>query len=47
MPLAIHGGRPAGPRIRARALARIEDTLSVLDEDTVLARKIVQKLEGG
>ncbi|MFI4884691.1 MAG: peptide MFS transporter [Steroidobacterales bacterium] len=30
MPLAIHGGRPSGPRIRARAFAPGEDTLSVL-----------------
>jgi hypothetical protein len=45
--LAVHGGGPAGLRIRALALARIEDTLSVLDEDTVLARKTVKRLEGG
>ena len=37
VPLAFHGGGAPGPRIRARALAGIEDTLSVLDEGTPLA----------
>jgi ATP-binding cassette, subfamily F, member 3 len=32
VPLAVPGGGPPGPRFRARALAGIEDTLSVLDE---------------
>ena len=36
VPLAVHGGRAPGPRVRARAFARIEDTLSVLDEGTGL-----------
>jgi two-component system chemotaxis sensor kinase CheA len=38
VPLAVHGGGAPGPAIRGGALARIEDTLSVLDKDTALAR---------
>jgi len=37
VPLAVHGGGAPGPRIRARALAGIEDTLSVLEKGTPLA----------
>ncbi|MDE2451881.1 MAG: ABC transporter permease [Gammaproteobacteria bacterium] len=32
LPLAVHGGGAPGPRIRARAFAGVEDTLSVLDK---------------
>jgi len=32
VPLALHGGGPPGPHNRPRALAGIEDTLSVLDK---------------
>src|SRR6185437_6409088 len=34
VPLAVLGVRPSGPAFRGRAFARIEDTLSVLDEAT-------------
>ncbi|MGH8294117.1 MAG: squalene--hopene cyclase [Steroidobacteraceae bacterium] len=35
--MALHGGGAPGPRFRARALAGIEDTFSVLDKSTPLA----------
>ncbi len=38
VPLAVRGGEAPGPRVRARALAGSEDTLSVLAEGTPLAR---------
>jgi phospholipid/cholesterol/gamma-HCH transport system permease protein len=34
VPLAVHGGGAPGQRVRAPALAGIEDTLSVLDKDS-------------
>ena len=34
VPLAVHGGGAPGPRIRALAFAGVEDSLSVLDEDS-------------
>jgi phospholipid/cholesterol/gamma-HCH transport system permease protein len=37
LPVAIRGGGALGPRVRARALAGIEDTLSVLEKGTPLA----------
>jgi hypothetical protein len=39
VPLAIPGGGAPGPRIRARAFGRIEDTLSVLDEGAALTHQ--------
>jgi ATP-binding cassette subfamily F protein 3 len=44
-PLAIPGGGAPGPRIRARAFAGIEDTLSVLDKGTPLTRREQRRLE--
>ncbi len=38
VPLTIPGGGAPGPRIRARAFGRIEDTLSVLDKYTALTQ---------
>ncbi|HEV2443060.1 MAG TPA: ATP-binding cassette domain-containing protein [Steroidobacteraceae bacterium] len=45
VPLAVRGGGPPGPRIRARAFAGIEDTLSVLDKGTPLTRREQRRLE--
>jgi len=46
--VAIHGGRAPGPRCPARAFARIEDTLSVLDKGTALTHlSVLRKIAGG
>ncbi len=44
VPLAIPGGDPPGPRVRARA-GGLEDTLSVLDKGSPLTRREQRRLE--